>query len=161
MKTATTLIALSLVALTAIAADKIIPGPKGGKMLDQQTEFYVDSDRKVVITFYGVDLKPVAAGAQTAVVWADAKSGRVKLEMETKSDALVSKTSLPEGDGYNVMVQLKPAPDAKAQNFKIVYHDEPCSKCKRAEYACSCDKHEAHDGGHDDHGHKEGDAHKH
>lgn len=143
-----------LIALPALAAVKPIPGPKGGKMLDKQTEFYVEKDRTVVLAFYGADMKPQPAGAQTAVVWADAKSGRVKLEMEKKGDALVSKTSLPEGDGYNVMVHLKTGPDAKSQNYKIAYRDEPCSKCKRAEYACICEKH-------DDHGHKEGDGHKH
>jgi hypothetical protein len=150
MKIALALIAL--VALTASAAEKIIPGPQGGKMLDNQTEFYVEKDRTVTLAFYGSDLKPIPVGAQTAVIWADAPSGRVKLEMEKKADVLVSKTTLPEGDGYNVMVQLKSTPDAKAQNHKVAFNVEPCTKCNRAEYACICDHHDDHD--HSAPGHK-------
>jgi hypothetical protein len=148
MKHLTLILTALLLAGSVIAAEKIVPGPKGGKMLDQQTEFYVEKDRTVVLAFYGADLKPQPVGAQTAVIWADAKSGRVKLEMEKKGDVLVSKTALPEGDGYNVMVQLKSTPDAKAQNHKVNLNIEPCTKCQRAEYACICEQHD-----HDDHGH--------
>jgi hypothetical protein len=147
MKTVLTLITLGLIAGAALAAEKITAGPKGGKMLNATTEFYVEKDRTVTLAFYDANLKPMPASAQTAVIWADAKTGRVKLDTEKKGDALVSTKPLPEGDGYNVMVQLKPAPDAKPQNFKLALHTEPCPKCKRAEYACICEKH-------DDHGHK-------
>lgn len=143
------------VACTTQAAEKPIAGPKGGKLLDNpapRAEFFVEKDRMVTITFYGDDLKPVPVKDQSAVIWADAKSGRVKIPVEKKGGVLASIAPLPEGDGYNVVVQLKPTPDAKAQSFKIAFHDEQCSKCKRAEYACICE--EAHD-------HKEGDGHKH
>ena len=145
------LITLLTVALPVVAADeKPIAGPKGGKILNTDSpraEFFVEKDHTVTISFYGADLKPVPAGDQTAVIWADAKSGRVKLETERKGDALVSKTPLPEGDGYNVIVQLKSKPDAKAENFKITYHTETCPECKLAEYACICpsEKEHAHD----------------
>jgi len=146
-----TLITAAAVALPAIAADqKQIAGPKGGKILNTDSpraEFFVEKDRTVTISFYSADMKPVPAVDQTAIIWADAKSGRVKLETEKKGDVLVSKTPLPEGDGYNVMVQLKSTPDAKAENFKVNYHTEACPECKRAEYACICPpgKEHAHD----------------
>ncbi len=144
MKHLTLIITSLLLAGNVNAAEKPIPGPKGGKLLDAQTEFFVVGDRKVVIAFYGEDMKPVAAGAQTAVVWADAKTGSVKLEMEKDGDVLVSKTSLPEGDGYNVMVQLKSAADGKPQNFRVAYDESICGTCKRAEYACICVRHGDH-----------------
>ena len=155
------LITLLTVALPVVAADeKPIAGPKGGKILNTdspRTEFFVEKDHTVTISFYGADMKPVPAGDQTAVIWADAKSGRVKLETERKGDALVSKTPLPEGDGYNVIVQLKSKPDAKAENFKITYHTEACPECKRAEYACICPPEKEHS-----HDHKPGEKeHKH
>lgn len=155
------LITLLTVALSVVAADqKPIAGPKGGKILNTDSpraEFFVEKDHTVTISFYGADMKPVPAGDQTAVIWADAKSGRVKLETERKGDALVSKTPLPEGDGYNVIVQLKSKPDAKAENFKITYHTEACPECKRAEYACICPPEKEHV-----HDHKPGDKeHKH
>ena len=126
---------------------KPLAGPKGGKLLENQpprAEFYVEKDHKVAITFYDENLKPVPVAEQTAVVWADAKDGRKKLEFEKKENALVSTTPLPEGDGYNVMVQLKSKPDAKAENFKISYHTETCAGCKRAEYACICPPEKEH-----------------
>ncbi len=158
MKHLALIIAALLLAGSAFAAEKIVPGPKGGKMLDNQpaprAEFYVDKDHKVIITFYGDDMKPVPAAQQTAVVWADAKTGRVKLEMERKGDVLVSKTSLPEGDGYNLMVQLKSTPETKPQSFKVAFHDETCSKCHRAEYACICEPDHTHEHKEDhDHAH--------
>jgi hypothetical protein len=152
MKHATLILTALLLAGSVIAAEKPVAGPKGGKMLDNQTEFYVEKDRTVTLTFYGADLKPQPVGAQTAVIWADAPSGRVKLETEKKGDVLVSKAPLPEGQGYNVMVQLKPTPDAKPQNLKVAFKLDQCPKCNRAEYACICEATEDHD--HSAPGHK-------
>ena len=144
-------VALALAA-SAFAAEKTKPiaGPKGGKLLDNEApraEFLVQKDRNVAITFYDDALKPVAATDQNAVIWADAKSGRVKLETEKRDGVLISKQPLPESEGYNVVVQLRSKPDTKAQSFKINYRTEPCEKCKLAEYACICPE-EA------DHGHE-------
>jgi hypothetical protein len=156
-------LAVGLALPAAAQTKKPTAGPKGGKILNEdapRAEFFVEKDHTVTINFYGADMKPVPATTQSAVVYADAKSGRAKLEFEKKGDALVSKAPLPSGDGYNVMVQLKSAPDAKAQNFKVSYHTEQCDKCKMAEYACICPPGEKHD--HDEKkDHKEGDGHKH
>ena len=53
---------------------------------------------------------------------------------------LVSKTKLPEGDGYNLVVQFKQTADAKPQNFRFKLETTTCAGCKRAEYACTCDE---------------------
>jgi len=73
-------------------------------------------------------------------VIADAKEGKQKVEFEKKGDVLVSKGKLPEGDGYNLVVQLKEKPDAKPQNFRFKLETHMCETCKRAEYACICDE---------------------
>ena len=129
--------------LTACAADahKHLATPKGGKLLDKtepHAEFVVEKDRSVTINFYDEKMKPVAATTQTVTVIADAKTGKATLEFEKKGDTLVSKSKLPEGDGYNVVVQFKAKPDAKVQNLRFKLDMHICGECKRAEYACSC-----------------------
>ena len=129
--------------LLTVAAAKIEGGPKGGRILEKTTpkaEFFVEKDRSVSITFYDAAGKVVAPSAQTATVIADAKSGKETLKLEKKGDALVSTTKLPEGDGYNLVVQLKPTAEAKPQNFRFKYESHTCGGCKRTEYACTCDE---------------------
>ncbi len=137
------LLALALCAglATVSAAHKIAGGPKGGRLLEKtspQAEFFVEKDRTVTITFYDAALKRVAAAAQSIVVIAETKTGRVTLQFEKKDGALVSKTRLPEGDGYNLIVQVKSAPEARPQNFRFSYDAHHCGGCQRAEYACTC-----------------------
>lgn len=128
--------------LTLHAADKQVSGgPKGGRLLEKtepKAEFYLEKDHTVTVTFYDAALKPVAAGAQVVTVIADAKSGKATVEFEKKGDVLVSKTKMPEGDGYNLVVQLKQTADAKPQNFRFKLETHACAECKRAEYACIC-----------------------
>ncbi len=136
------LLALALCAgLATVHAHKITGGPKGGRLLEKtspQAEFFVEKDRTVTLTFYDAALKPVAVVAQTVTVIAETKGGKVTMEFEKKGDALVSKTKLPEGDGYNLIVQVKSAPDARPQNFRFRYDAHTCGGCQRAEYACTC-----------------------
>ena len=148
MKTSLKLLALAGVLcaglLTLHAADKKhLGGPKGGRLLEKtepRAEFYVEKDHTVSITFYDSALKPVPATAQTVTVIADAKDGKARMEFERKGDALVSKTKLPEGDGYNVVVQFKQTAEAEPQNFRFKLETHICGGCKRAEYACTCDE---------------------
>lgn len=127
--------------LTATDAEKVEAGPKGGRILEKtspKAEFFVEKDKSVSINFYDAAGKTVAVADQNVTVIADAKAEKQKLEFEKKGDALVSKTKLPEGDGYNVVVQFKPTADAKPQNFRFKYEAHTCGGCKRAEYACTC-----------------------
>jgi len=138
------LIAVALCAgfATLNAADKKVEtGPKGGRLLDKtspKAEFFVEKDHTVTIAFYDAKLKPVAAADQSVTIIADAKDGKTKLEFEKKGDALASKTKLPEGDGYNLVVQFRQTADAKPQNFRFKLDLSFCGGCKHAEYACTC-----------------------
>ena len=38
-----------------------------------------------------------------------------------------------------MVVQVRASATAKPTNFRVLYHDEVCGECKRAEYACVCD----------------------
>jgi hypothetical protein len=134
------------IAFTLTAAEKDhkhLATPKGGRLLDKtepHAEFLVEKDRSVTINFYTSDLKPVAATTQSVTVQADAKEGKAKLEFEKKGDSLVSKTKLPDGEGYNIVVQFKQTADAKPQNFRFKLDTHICGECKRAEYGCICDE---------------------
>ncbi len=138
----TVAVALCVGLVTAVAAEKTVAGPKGGRLLAKttpQAEFFVEKDRSVTIAFYDEKLKPVPVADQTVTVIADAKDGKAKLEFEKKGDALVSKTKLPEGNGYNVVVQFKQTAAAKPQNLRFKLDLHTCGECKLAEYACTCD----------------------
>ncbi len=116
--------------------------PKGGRLLDKtepHAEFVVEKDRSVTINFYNEEMKPIAATTQAVTVIADAKGGKSTLQFERKGDVLVSKTKLPEGDGYNVVVQFKQTPEGKPSNLRFKLDMSTCGECKRAEYGCTCD----------------------
>ncbi len=128
--------------VSAPAAEKIVGGPKGGRLLDtepQKAEFFVTKARKVEITFYDAKLKPVAPAAQVIAVTAEPKSGRTKVELEKTATGFVSKTALPAAnEPYRVVVQVREKPDAAPQNFRVDLDLGTCGECKRAEYACTC-----------------------
>jgi hypothetical protein len=133
--------ALGFAASLSGADKKIVAGPKGGKLLEttgQKTEFFVNKDRKVEINFHDAALKPVAPGAQVVTVTAEPTSGRQQIEFEKTATGFVSKTKLPEGDPYRVVVQLREKADARPQNFRFEFNMEKCGGCKLAEYACIC-----------------------
>ena len=140
----TVAVALCAGLFTAAAAEKHDQKvtPKGGRLLEKtepHAEFVVEKDRSVTINFYDEKMKAVPAADQTVTVIADAKTGKATLEFEKKGDTLVSKTKLPEGDGYNLVVQFKAKPDAKVQNLRFKLDMHTCGECKRAEYACICE----------------------
>ncbi len=146
MKTVTRLLtAAVLVAFTgsAFAAATVKAGPRKGRILEvetQQAEFFIEKDRTVSIAFYDAAMKAQPAAAQVVTATAEAPSGKVKLEFEKKGDLLVSKTPLPEGEHYTIVVQVKTAADAKAKNFRIPMDLAECGKCHNPEYACICDE---------------------
>ena len=141
----TVAVALCVGLFTAVAADKDGHNhkvtPKGGRLLEKtepHAEFVVEKDRSVTINFYNEEMKPVAATTQNVTVIADAKSGKATLQFEKKGDTLVSKTKLPEGDGYNIVVQFKQTAEAKPVNLRFKLDLALCGECKRAEYGCTC-----------------------
>jgi hypothetical protein len=142
MKRSTAILAGVLFAglLTVYAAD-IEAGPKGGRILENtspKAEFFVEKDRSISIHFYDAAMKAVPPTDQVVIVIAEAKDGKQTLAFEKKGEALVSKNKLSEGEGYNLVVQVKQTPDAKPQNFRFKLETHTCSQCKHAEYACTC-----------------------
>lgn len=138
-------IAIALIALAATAAALIakpIPGPKGGRILTTEAphaEFFVAKDRTAVVSFYDQALKPLPFSGQVVSATAETKTGKVKLAFVERDGALVSTSPLPEGDDYNVVVQIRANATARPNNYRVLFHDEVCAECKRAEYACICD----------------------
>ncbi len=131
-------------ALPAVAQEKHdhkhLVTPKGGKLLEKtepHAELVVETNRTVTINFYNHDMKPVAVTTQSVTVIANAKE-KATLQFEKKGDVLVSKTKLPEGDGYNVVVQFKQTAEAKPLNLRFKLDLHTCGGCKRAEYGCTC-----------------------
>jgi hypothetical protein len=127
-------------------------GPRGGRLLENdapRAEFFVNAERRVVITFYDEQMTPVAPAGQVVRVMINAPGGRRDLSLSVHDGALVSDHALPEGDGYLVVVSIRMSAEAPAQIFRILYHAEICQGCSRAEYACTCE----HPGGHEGHGH--------
>lgn len=116
-------------------------GPNGGRLLETEphAEFFVEKDKSVTVSFYSDDLKPVPVAEQVVTIQTDAKGVKTKLEFEKSGDVLKSKGKLPEGDGYNLVVQVRAKPEAKPQNFRFPLDLETCGECKRAEYACTCE----------------------
>ena len=134
---------LALAISPALADAKIKAGPRKGRILElegQNAEFFVEKDRTVSIAFYDTAGKQQAPAAQVVTATAEAKSGKAKLEFEKKGDMLVSKTPLPEGEGYQIVVQAKAGADAKPKNFRIKLETHICKGCSNPEYACTCDE---------------------
>jgi hypothetical protein len=144
-----TLLKLTLAFLTASSAlaeeahqhGKVVAGPNGGRIIEvagTHAEFFVQPDRKAKVAFYSEDMKPLPPGDQLISAVAEAPAGKAKLEFDKTTEGFVSRTALPEGEGYRIVLQIKPAADAKAQNFRIDYESKLCGECKMAEYACVC-----------------------
>jgi hypothetical protein len=129
-------------AMVVEAEETVIPAaPKGGRLLENAettAEFFLESDHTATITFYDSEMKPVAAQGQQATVIALATEGKVAIEFESRDGVLVTKDKLPEGDGYNLTVQLRQNAEAKPQNYRFTLLTELCGECQRAEYGCTC-----------------------
>lgn len=126
--------------LVANAAEKIQSGPRGGRLLEKtepKAEFFVEKDRTVTVTFYDEKNKAVPPTEQTVTLIAMAKE-RQPIEFEKKENALVSKSKLPEGEPYPVILQFRQSADAKPQNLRFKLDLSTCGGCKHAEYACAC-----------------------
>ena len=117
-------------------------GPRGGKLLENEpprAEFLIGSDRVASIAFYDSDGKLLPPEKQTVLLIAEAPAGKKKLEFERKENLLVAKEPLPEGDDYNLVIQIQKDSGAKPQNFRVKYDVQICRECNHPEYACTCE----------------------
>jgi hypothetical protein len=144
MKTLLTILSLLALAAAPAFADKTVKaGPRKGRLLEmekQNVEFFVEKDRTISIAFYDAAGKQQPAADQVITATAEAPKGKAKLDFEKKGDLLVSKAPLPEGEGYQVVVQAKASADAKPKNFRIKLQLHTCGPCGNPEYACTCDE---------------------
>jgi hypothetical protein len=144
MKTLLHLVTLiALAAGSAFADAKVKAGPRKGLILDlggKQAEFFVEKDRSISIAVYDAAMKAQPASTEVITATAEAPTGKTKIAFEAKDGKLVSTTKLPEGEGYQVVVQAKSTPDAKTKNFRIKLELHTCKGCGNAEYACTCDE---------------------
>ncbi len=144
MKTLLNILIIAALATTAAFADtKVKAGPRKGLVLelgDKHAEFFVEKDRSISIAVYDAAMKVQAATTEVITATAEAPSGKVKIEFEKKGDLLVSKAPLPEGEGYQVVLQAKSTPEAKTKNFRIKLQLHTCKECGNPEYACTCDE---------------------
>lgn len=137
---------LALLVLTSFsinAATTVEAGPRKGRMLqlvNGKAEFFVEADRKVSFAFYDAENKQRPAAEEVITTIAEAPSGKKTLEFEKKGDLLVSKEPLPEGEHYNVVVQVRETADRKPKNFRIKLDLSICAGCSNPEYACTCDE---------------------
>ncbi|GAA5141104.1 hypothetical protein GCM10023213_24790 [Prosthecobacter algae] len=145
MKTLLNILIIAALATTSAFADaKVKAGPRKGLLLDlggKQAEFFVEKDRSISIAVYDAALKAQPASTEVITATAEAPSGKAKMAFEVKDGKLVSTTKLPEGEGYQVVLQAKSTPDAKTKNFRIKLQLHICGgPCKNPEYACTCDE---------------------
>lgn len=146
MKTKLLLLALATLATASLAgaADQVVAGPKGGRLLATEphaAEFFVTADRKVEVTFYDAALQPVAPGTQTVAVTAEPATGKTALTLQPTATGFVSTAALPPGEPYRVVVQIRAAASAKPANFRLDLNLITCGECQKAEYACICTGH--------------------
>lgn len=144
MKTLLNILIIAALATASVFADtKVKAGPRKGLIMDlgsKQAEFVVEKDRSISIAVYDAAMKAQPASTEVITATAEAPSGKAKIEFEKKGDLLVSTTKLPEGEGYQVVVQAKATPDAKTKNFRIKLLLYTCKECGNPEYACICDE---------------------
>ena len=118
-----------------------IKAPNGGRVItavEPHAEFLVKDDRTIQITFIDDDGKTVAAGDQVVTVITGERASPTKLSFKKSGDVLVSEGTVPAGDGFATVVQIKPAPDAKTVTVKFNLDLSTCSGCGLKEYACTC-----------------------
>ena len=126
---------------TTLTAEDSVATPYGGRILkniEPQAEFFVTPERKVQITFLDQQGKAIAPGEQIVTVICGERSAPTRLEFVRENGVLLSKTPLPEGNGFPTVVQIKTTPEAKTVLEKFNLNVSKCSGCGLGEYACTC-----------------------
>jgi hypothetical protein len=124
------------------AHEKKTAGPNGGRLLtvvEPHAEFFVTAERKVQITFVDDNLQPIAPTAQTVIVTAGNRSAPTTLNFARRGNVLLSEGTLPAGNDFPTVVQIKTTPEAKTTVARFNLNTIVCSECQNAEYACICD----------------------
>jgi len=121
--------------------EKKVAGPNGGRILtsiEPHAEFFVTADRKVQITFVDDNEKAIAPAEQVVAVTTGERSAPVKMTFLKNDTAFLSEQSVPEGNNFPAVVQIKASPDTKTSVEKFTLNFSNCSGCNLPEYACIC-----------------------
>ncbi len=110
--------------------EEVEKGSGGGQLVRSKAGFNfevgIDKDRKAKITFLDADLKPVEPGERTVTGIAGQRSAPVKLKFVKgeggNAGALVSDQALPPGAHVQMILTIKPGPDAKAVTERFELH---------------------------------------
>ena len=117
-------------------------GPTGGRLItrvEPHVEFFVNAEKKVELRFIDDDMKVVATATQVVTVVLGDRSAPTKLSFTQVGDKLVSDKTIPEGNDFPTVVQIRENEGAKPVNEKFNLNLNDCPTCKNREYACVCD----------------------
>ncbi|MCU0781266.1 MAG: hypothetical protein MUF04_09225 [Akkermansiaceae bacterium] len=110
--------------------ESVSKGPNGGHVITSKAGFafevVVDKDRKARVTFLDKDLKPLPLGTQSITGIAGERSAPTKLTFAKGKDkdanTLISDKPLPPGAHVQMILVIKPEPDAKAVTERFELH---------------------------------------
>ena len=137
----TAILALALSLFTAAAHERITVGPGDGRLayLDSITtpsaEFNV-KDGKVRITLLNKELKAIAPTDQSLAITAGKQGSAKKLVVTKEGNEFIA--TLPEGEDYWCIFQLKETKTAKPITFRVHYRSAVCAECSKPEWRCIC-----------------------
>ena len=127
---------------TAMAAEPVELGPKGGRLLALNPErsgyAEVTSDNNsFYIELLDRDLKPVVIDQQTLTAVGGERRAPQRLPVETRDNRFV--TPVPAGDEVWMLLQIKPSPGAR--KFRVRFHHDvtSCPECGKQRWLCECD----------------------
>lgn len=117
-------------------------GPTNGRLItsvDPHLEFWVTADRRIELRFVDSANKVVAPGEQEVTVTLGERAKPTKLTFTKEGDKLVSNGTIPEGNDYPTVVQVRAKAGAKPVNEKFNLNLTKCPTCANSEYNCKCD----------------------
>lgn len=144
---------VTLVAVAGIAGDggaaTRVAGPHQGRIVEAgsvRVEFVVDKARKAHVYVLDGANAAVDAGAVTATLRANLKTGGKAIPLAATTDGFdggsekvkhfTSKAALPSPDGYTLVLSVKSK--GRTSNVRIELVESTCGGCGLAEYACIC-----------------------
>ena len=117
-------------------------GPTNGKLLTSvkpHVEFLVTTENKIELRFVDEANKVVAPGEQEVTITMGDRAKPTKLTFAKEGDKLVSSGTIPEGNDFPTVVQIRAKAGAKAVNEKFNLDLAKCPTCSNSEYVCKCD----------------------
>lgn len=135
-------------------------GPNGGRILKKvipHIEFFVTKEGKVQLTYLDNAGKAIEPKDFKITLVGGQRTSPTYLKFSKKGNVFLSDKSLPKGNNYPVVIQIKADAESRTIRERFNLNLSDCPSCDYKEYACTCD----HAHGHDHHGHSHGDGHNH